>query len=445
MKIKLRMTLLGSLFISFFLFCSIEAKSQNDTLFITLQQAVDRAIEQNLMQQVSALEIERKQVKVQEYMAALYPTIQGNGSYTWNIKKPVIFMPPESPFGPTLEIGSDNAYNGSLSFSLPLFAMNIYESIKLGKKDVEMSTEKERENRINLAATVRNTYYNVLLLQQTVEVYQRSYQNATENLKNIQQMQANGLVSEYDAIRAKVQVDNLYPNLLQTENMHENLMNIFKIILNIETTTPITLDENELIKVQLEELDTIPSNWYNDNPTLRQFGINRQLLDIQKKMIRNSSIPTLAAFGNYTYQTQANDFKFSDYQWIASSAVGLQLNIPIFKGFSVRRQLSQAEIGLRQLDLQEAYTRNNLEAQIQNAKNAIYTAIKKVNAASGNVELSQKGYKIAQTRYNTGQATLVELNDAENAMMQARLNLIQARSEYLNARNEYQKIIGKTM
>ncbi|HQN98989.1 MAG TPA: TolC family protein, partial [Bacteroidales bacterium] len=432
MKIKLRMTLLGSLFISFFLFCSIEAKSQNDTLFITLQQAVDRAIEQNLMQQVSALEIERKQVKVQEYMAALYPTIQGNGSYTRNIKKPVIFMPPESPFGPTLEIGSDNAYNGSLSFSLPLFAMNIYESIKLGKKDVEMSTEKERENRINLAATVRNTYYNVLLLQQTVEVYQRSYQNATENLKNIQQMQANGLVSEYDAIRAKVQVDNLYPNLLQAENMHENLMNIFKIILNIETTTPITLDENELIKVQLEELDTIPSNWYNDNPTLRQFGINRQLLDIQKKMIRNSSIPTLAAFGNYTYQTQANDFKFSDYQWIASSAVGLQLNIPIFKGFSVRRQLSQAEIGLRQLDLQEAYTRNNLEAQIQNAKNAIYTAIKKVNAASGNVELSQKGYKIAQTRYNTGQATLVELNDAENAMMQARLNLIQARSEYLN-------------
>ncbi|HOU34597.1 MAG: Outer membrane efflux protein [Bacteroidetes bacterium ADurb.Bin012] len=111
----------------------------------------------------------------------------------------------------------------------------------------------------------------------------------------------------------------------------------------------------------------------------------------------------------------------------------------------MRRQLSQAEIGLRQLDLQETYTRNNLEAQIQNAKNAIFAAIKKVNAAQGNVELAQKGYQIARTRYNTGQATLVELNDAENAMMQAKLNLIQARSEYLTARNEYQKIIGKTL
>ncbi len=445
MKVNLKMILWGSLFIGFFLLCSIELKSQNDTLRLTLQQAVDRAIEQNLLQQVSSLEIERKQAKVQEYMAALYPTIQGSGSYTRNIKKPVIFMPPESPFGPTLKIGSDNAYSGSLTFSLPLFAMNVYESIKLGKMDAELSVEKERENRINLTANVRNTYHNVLLLQQTVQVYNRSYQNAIENLKNIQQMQANGLVSEYDAIRAKVQVDNLYPNLLQAENIYQNLLNIFKIVLNIDTDTPLVLDETELLKVQLEELDTIPSTWYHDNPTLRQFGINRRLLGIQKQMIRNSNIPILAAFGSYTYQTQANDFKFGDYNWVASSAIGLQLSVPIFKGFSMRRQLSQAEIGLRQLDLQETYTRNNLEAQIQNAKNAIFAAIKKVNAAQGNVELAQKGYQIARTRYNTGQATLVELNDAENAMMQAKLNLIQARSEYLTARNEYQKIIGKTL
>ncbi|MBC7124522.1 MAG: TolC family protein, partial [Bacteroidales bacterium] len=142
------------------------------------------------------------------------------------------------------------------------------------------------------------------------------------------------------------------------------------------------------------------------------------------------------------YQTQANDYKFSDYRWVPTSLIGLQLNVPIFNGFSVRKQLNQVRISQQQLDLQAQFTHNNLIVQIQNAMNAVNAAVKKVNSAKGNVELAQKGYSIAQTRYNTGQATLLELNDAENAMMQAKLNLIQAQMEYLVAKTDYEKIIG---
>lgn len=76
--------------------------------------------------------------------------------------------------------------------------------------------------------------------------------------------------------------------------------------------------------------------------------------------------------------------------------------------------------------MQAQFTQNNLTVQVQNAVNAVNAAVKKVNSAKGNVDLAEKGYTIAQTRYNTGQATLLELNDAENAMLQAKLNLIQA-------------------
>jgi outer membrane protein len=74
----------------------------------------------------------------------------------------------------------------------------------------------------------------------------------------------------------------------------------------------------------------------------------------------------------------------------------------------MRRQLDQARLGIKQLEYQEEYTRQNLEAQAANALNAMKTAAAKVKAAENNVALAQKGYRIAQTRYNTGQATLVE-------------------------------------
>lgn len=417
---------------------------KTDTLHLTVKQAVDLAIEQNLMQKVSELELQKKQEKVQEYMAALYPSIKASASYTRNLKLPVIFMPEGSPFGPTLKVGSDNSYTGGVSGSMPVFIYNVFESIKLGRKDAEISAEKVRENKINLAASIKTTYYNVLLLCKTNDVIKQSYQNALANLSNIQKLNANGMVSNYDLIRIKVQVDNIYPNLVQTANAYSNLLNVLKVLLNIDVNTPVKLDENELLSYNFEELVVADSSWFGRNSTLKQLALTRQMLTIQERIVKGSNYPSLVAIGNYQYQTQANDFNFSNYNWVTTSMVGLQLNIPIFSGFSVRKQLNQVRISQQQLDLQTQFTRNNLEVQLQNAANAVNTAVKKVNAAKGNVELAQKGYTIAQTSYNTGQATLLELNDAENAMLQAKLNLIQAQLEYLVAKTDYEKIIGES-
>lgn len=416
---------------------------QNDTLRLGLHEAIQLAIDRNIMQKVSELEIQKKEAKIQEYMAALYPSVQVTGAYTRNIKKPVIFLPEGSPFGPTLTIGSDNAYNGALSFSLPLFAMNIYEALKLGKADKKLTEEKDRENKINLAATIKNTYYNLLLLEQTVEVYRRSYENARQNLVNIEHMNARGVVSDYDVIRARVQVDNLYPGLLQVNNAYDNLMNIFHIMLDIPIEQPIVLDATALMGVDIQPLPQPEVNGFSANPTLRQLEATRRLLGIQENLIKAGYMPMLLAVGNYTYQTQANNFDFGNYKWVNSSSVGLQLNMPLFKGFALRRQLDQARLGIKQVEFQEEYTRQTLEAQAANALSSMKAAASKVEAAENNVALAQKGYRIAQTRYSTGQATLVELNDADNALMQARLNLIQARFDYLSARTDYEKILGK--
>jgi len=414
-----------------------------DTLHLTVKQAVDLAIQQNLMHKVTELELQKKQEKVKEYMAALYPNIKASASYTRNLKLPVIFMPEGSPFGSTLTIGSDNSYSASISASMPLFVYNVFESIRLGQKDVEISQEKLRESKINLAANIKTTYYNVLLLRRTRDVINQSYQNAVANFNNIQKLNANGMVSDYDFIRIKVQVDNIYPNLVQTENAYTNLLNIFKVLLNIDINTPVELDEKELTNYNFSEMALADSSWLSSNSTLRQLTLTRQMLSIQEKMVKGANYPSLVAIGNYQYQTQANDYKFSNYNWVPTSMVGLQLNVPIFSGFSVRKQLSQVRISQQQVDMQAQFTQNNLTVQVQNAVNAVNAAVKKVNSAKGNVDLAEKGYTIAQTRYNTGQATLLELNDAENAMLQAKLNLIQAQLEYLTAKTDYEKILGE--
>ncbi|MDI3526412.1 MAG: hypothetical protein PWR03_595, partial [Tenuifilum sp.] len=299
-----------------------------------------------------------------------------------------------------------------------------------------------RESKIDLAANIKKTYYNILLLRNSLNVINQSYKNALANYENIKKLNDKGMVSNYDLIRIKVQVDNLYPNVLQAENTYKNLLNVLKVLLNIDVETPIILNDNEIGEYSFTKLVLPDSSWVNNNTSLRQLSLTREMLKIQEKMTRGANYPSLVAIGNYQYQTQANDFKFNDYRWVPTSMVGLQLNIPIFSGFSVRRQLNQVRISQKQIELQKEFTLNNLTVQVHNAINAVNTAASKVIAAQSNIEMAQKGYDIAKTRYNTGQSTLLELNDAENALLQAQLNLIQAQMEYLVAKIDYQKIIG---
>jgi len=419
-------------------------QGQNNTINLSLQQAIELGIKQNLMRQVSQLEVEKKQAKVNEYMANLFPNIKASGSYNRNIDRPVIFMPAGPPFfGSVLKMGSDNSYTGAVSFGLPLFNMAIYESIALGKKDVALTKEKLRENEIQLTTNIKKTYYNLLLLKESYRVMNKSYAHALENVKNISQMNQQGMVSDYDKIRAQVQVENLKPNLVQLQKSYDNVMRMFKLLLNIDDSIQVVIDTTLIYDQNIIENISSDSIQYENNTTLRQLQLQKSLIKSQLRLTQSNMFPTLMAIGNYQYQTQADNYKFNEYKWVKTSILGLQLNIPLFAGLSVHRQIKQVNITAKELELQEQFTRKNIESQINTALSNMQVAQEKLAWAKQNMQLAEQGYAIAKTRYNTGQSTLLELNDDDNALTQAMLNNIQAKFEYLNAKFDLEQLITK--
>ena len=68
-----------------------------------------------------------------------------------------------------------------------------------------------------------------------------------------------------------------------------------------------------------------------------------------------------------------------------------------------------------------------------NSLSAQTNAIEQFVAAKEAVASAEKGYEIAQVRYRTGEGTILELNDADMALLQARLNYSQAIYNYMVA------------
>lgn len=434
----------------FFILALLPLYSQTDTLHLTRESALEMALENNPSIAIARLEKARLEARVNEARGNLLPSLNATGSYTRNLKKQVIFFPEEMAplFGgvTALEVGNDNSFMGGLQFALPLYNPAIYAGIDAARTEQKIAEENFRAQSIELTYTVQRAWNDALLARESFEVINFSFENARENLENIRKMHAQGLVAEYDLIRAEVQTENLRPDVLQAANASELSVNLLKTLLGIDEQTPVAI-EGDLLESSEEMLRnfniTQAERALHNNPDYVNLGLQRDLILKQSQSVKATSRPSLTAVSNYMYLSEANDFKVGDYNWVNTASAGLQLSIPIFRGFTNRNQVKQLEIGAKQIQLQREYLKDNLSIELSNILKNMDVAIEKAVHARRNVELAERGYDIARLRYESGQGTLLEVNDADVSLTRARFNLLMAKHELLQAKAQYDRFIGQ--
>lgn len=441
------LVLLSFILTLFPLTVNAQVSEVNDTLVLTLEKSIEIALSENPTIKVADKEIKRVDYSRKEAWANLIPSVVATGSYSRNVRKPVMFLPEDMSAGfggkNTIEIGYDNSYSASVSASMPLFNLSLFRNIQMTEVEMKSALEKARQSRINMINEVEKAYFNCLLANDSYNVLHRSLQNAKENYNSIQRMYKQGAAAEYDVIRSEVQVRNIEPSLTQAANSREMAVLMLKILLGLDNDVPIKFAQD--LSTFNELIDNMPEKPLLDisnNPDVRQLDIQKMLIDKQFDLTRATRYPTLSAFLRYQFQTEANDFEFNEYQWVKPVVAGVQLQIPIFSGFAKRYQEKQLAVSKEQLSFQREDLERQVAVSVLNAYRSMEAALDKIESAKAAVYQAQRGYNIAQKRYQTGAGTLLELNDAEVALTQARLNLNQARYDFLTAHAEYEKNLG---
>jgi outer membrane protein TolC len=444
-KLKLFfITVLTAILLS--LLCSF-ALSAQDTLRIDLNKALEIALSDNPTIQLANKEIERQYYYKDEVRGGFFPTLSGSAQYSRYFDLPVLFLP-ENIFGPgtggPMQMGFDNSYNAALSLSLPLFAPSLFKMIQVSNTDIEIALEKSRASKLDMVSEVKKAFYTLLLAKNSFDVMSMSIENAKKNLESIKNLYGQGVVAEYDVIRSEVQVRNLNPAFVQAENGVSLSAMMLKILLGVGEDIEIEVDGNlsdyendfsfykPLINISLDK-----------NTNLIQLDLQQLKLTKQYELLRTNRLPTLAAFGNFQYQAQANDFNISDYNWVKTTLMGLQLQVPIFQGFTKKYREQQVLVGIDQLKIQRDYLNQTLTLQARNAITNMMRAVEQINSNKEAIAQAERGYSIAQTRYRTGTGTILELNDAEVSLTQAKLNYNQSLFDYLKAKVDYEAITGE--
>ncbi len=438
MKRKLILAIAGLSFLTI-----IPAHAQNapaDTLKLSIEKAMELALNDNLTLKIADLNIERVDYSIRENWYALLPSLNANAQYTNNIMKPVFF----SSFFPggKMEIGSTNSYAVAGSLQVPLFSQSLYKNIQLSQIELKSTLESARSSKLDLIMQVKNTFYGVVMLKQSYNVLMQSYQNAKESAERIKNMYEQGLASEYDKIRTDVAVRNITPSLTQAKNALEMTQLQLKILLSLKLDIPIDVEgdfekfERDILNFNESMIDL------SGNSAMKSMDLELEKANKTLELINSQRLPVLVGSMSYSVQMQSEEFTFRN-QWSNSLSAGLALQIPIFNKFSINLKEKQAKVGLKQLEFQKDLTKDNMTLAAKNSINEMKRAKEQLESDKEAVKQAQKGYEIAKVRYSTGAGTVLELNDTEVALTTSRLNLNQTLFNFLKARNEYEKIIGK--
>ena len=412
---------------------------------ITLEQALEIALSENVSVKVADMEIERTGYAKKGTYAALFPSIDLTGSYQRTIKKQAMYMSMGEGQEPMkIEMGMFNTITASATAAMPLVNAQLWKSLKISGMDVELAVEKARSSRLETVTQVKNAYYGILFSKEAFKVYKDVYENAVSNLAETQKKYDSQKVSEFELIRARTTVEQAIPNVYNAES------SVILALWQLKAVLGVDLDLNLDVEGQLSDyshqmfydIHQHDSISLDHNTTMKQLAIQAEMLAETVKLQKFANIPSLAASFNFSYMSMANDVAFKEFPWIPYSTAGLSLSIPIFAGGKRHQAIRQAKNQHQQVQLQVANTERQLKIAIRQSLNTMEMNMKSYYAAQNAVASAQKAYDIAEAAYKVGRSTLIELNDAQLALTQSKLAESQAVYNFVVAKAQLEQTLG---
>jgi outer membrane protein TolC len=458
-------------------FTGFQGYSQTKTF--SLQDAIDYALKNNRDIRVSALEIDRAKAAVSEAYGYALPTVDLSANLSHFIEKAKMPFPDfgallsnatneylyrnpgilkdasgnpvsmdsityennKKPYSTSLQsFALANNYEASLRVSQILFNSAVFTGIGSSGTYLEASKVMFKAQVSKSVLGVQKAFYAAMLMKEMYTVIQSSYSTFEASVKNVKLLYEQGMVSEYEYLQMKVQLENFKPKVIEAENGYRITLDAFKLAISMDKSESIDISGSyDISRIDVPELDAAVDEAMRKNLDIQSLEYKSKIDNAFVELERADYYPTLAAFGNLTYAGAADDFNFLHYN---SSIVGLSLSMNLFNGGRTNKKVEQQLVNVMKTDEQIKTLKDAIAMNIKSKVLDLQKIKENINSTVENVALSERAYQLAEIRLREGTSTQLELLNAEQAKRDAILNKYRAINDYYNAKFEIDNLLG---
>ena len=400
---------------------------------MTLEESLQHALSHNEDLQIAREDLRASRLEIREGMADFFPQFDVTLQYTRNYLLPTFFF--DTPAGQQqFTVGAYNNLSGAIGIRQPLFSGgNSFAGVRVARLFEAFSTEQVRAVQQDVHTRVETAFYDLLLAWELVRVSELAVARARANFRRVEKLREAGRVSNYDLLRAQVQVAELRTDSIRAENARVLASLSFKNQIGLDPGEPIAPHgtfrrETDLLSRGTEsELLALAARM---RPRARQRRLEVEMRQSAEAVARSESRPTLDLIVNGQWQAQKNEFDFARGDFRQSWFSGVTLKIPIFDGFRTRAKVAQARADTRRAELARKKTERDVRFTLVQARRNALEILERKRVQMQAVDLARQGMKIAESRYENGVGTQLEVIDGQLTLRRAEAELARVKRDF---------------
>lgn len=368
--------------------------------------------------------------------ATLLPTVTYNTSFLYT-------QPNGTPSGVFIANNSVHEYasQGNAHEAINLGGGQIHDLRRAKAAEAAARAKLEVASR-GLVVTVAQNYFGLAVAQRKYATAQTSLSEAERFFNITKNLEQGGEVAHSDAIKAQIQYSDRQRAFQDAQLAMENARLALAVILFPDLEQNFTVaDDLELVSPlpTFEEVRVLANK---SNPDLIAAKATLAAADAEVWAARSGHFPTLTM--DYWYGIDSDHFAINNPDGTRNLgyATVATLEIPIWSWGATQSKVKQAQLNRDRSKVELAFTRREFAANLQSFYHQASVARGQLEMLRHSLELSSEGLRLTTLRYQAGEATVLEVVDAQNTLTQAHDAYDDAQARFRVAIAELQTLTG---
>ena len=440
----MKQTFISKITLTIVLFLGLLSQAQSKKW--TLEECVDYAIKNNISIQQSELDAKSAAVEKSAAIGNFLPSFNINGSHSWNIG-----LNQNITTG-LLENQTTQFTSAGINSSVAIYN-GMQNQNRLRRANLAMVASKYQLSKMkdDISLNIANAYLQILFNKENLKVQKEQLSNNEKQLLRSQELVNAGVVPRGDLLDIKATVATNNQAIVAAENA--------LLISKLSLAQLLQLDNFQDFDVAEANYDAKESSTLLQTPEsifakakeerveLKIAKTNLEIAERDLKIAKGAYQPSLQGF--YSLNTRAGysdrviGFNgttpilapalpvFEQFDNNKGHSFGLQMNIPLLNGFSVRNNVDRSKIAFDRSKIAFSQQELDLERNVFNAFTDAKGAVKANESAIITLEARQEAYNYAKEKFAVGMLNAFDLNQSQTLFVNAQSEVVRTKYDYI--------------
>lgn len=404
---------------------------------VGLQEVLDYALVQSPSIRQAQIDEQIGDREIKANIAGWYPQITASAAGAYNIK-----LQTNAIGDQLITFGQPYNSNVLLQVDQSLFNRDQLFASRTSKYYRNQLEEVIENAKINTVVDVTKAFYDILLSEEELKIIDENLQRLEKQYKDARTRYETGLVDKTDYQRAFITLTNSKSSRNRVMNSFDAKYSYLKQLIGHPDSLDfeITFD----VKGAVEDIaqDAADPLMLENRVEYRLMQTQQSLNEIQTAYEKWNYLPQLSAYYRYNWMYFNQNFSDLYNQSYPTSAVGLNLSIPIFQGGKRVHRVKAAELQVERGKIDLENLTNQINTQYDAALASYNSSLYEWEIIRENMEMAENVYDIIKMQYDEGVKAYVDLVVAETDLQTAQINHINAFYQVLLSKLDLDQALG---